>query len=371
MTRALGIVTGSSKNTWVEGLETYRIVGSFSFLGRYRTVDFPVSNMSNSGIDRIQVYVRRKPRSITEHLGTGRQYSINSKRGILKVLFSENQSERDIYNTDMAAFADNVESIQKENCSHVVIAPDFMIYTADYDALLEKHIASNADISILYHTVEDARDAYHNCDIVRLNRQNGVLALDRNRGNETVCNISMDTYIMTKELFLDLIAESRRISSLYTLSDIINVKCSELDIRGIAHKGYFAAITDFKSYYEANMSLIDYQTALTLFDAERPIYTRTNDSCPTTFSETSDVKASVVSNGCLIEGAVENSIIGRGCVIKKGCVIKNSIILPDVYVSEDTMIEHMVIDKHAKIIHAKELIADADAPGYVKRGDTL
>lgn len=371
MARALGIVTGSSKNTWVEGLETYRIVGAFSFLGRYRTVDFPVSNMSNSGIDRIHVYVRRKPRSITEHLGTGRQYSINSKRGNLKVLFSENQSERDIYNTDMAAFADNVESIQKENCSHVVIAPDFMIYTADYDALLEQHIASGADISILYHAVDDARDAYHKCDIVRLNRQHGVLALDRNRGNEAACNISMDTYIMTKELFLDLIAEARSISSLYTLSDIVNVKCAELDIRGIAHEGYFAAITDFKSYYDANMSLINYETAKSLFDAERPIYTRTNDSCPTTFSETSDVKSSVISNGCIIEGVVENSIIGRGCVIKKGTVVKNSIILPDVQISEDTIVENMVVDKHARIIHAKELVADAATPGYVKRSDTL
>lgn len=371
MTRALGIVTGSSKNTWVEGLETYRIVGAFSFLGRYRTVDFPVSNMSNSGIDRIQVYVRRKPRSITEHLGTGRHYSINSKRGKLTVLFSENQSERDIYNTDMAAFYDNVESIQKENCSHVVIAPDFMIYTAKYDELLEQHITSGADISILYHEVEDARDAYHKCDIVRLNRQQGVLELDRNRGNETVCNISMDTYIMTKELFLELIAEARSISSLYTLSDIINVKCTELDIRGIAHTGYFAAITDFRSYYDANMSLIDRATAQSLFDNERPIYTRTNDSCPTTFSETSDVKASVISNGCIIEGTVENSIIGRGCIIKKGTVIRNSIILPDVHIAENTLIENMVVDKHARIIHAKELVALPDTPGYVKRGDTL
>lgn len=371
MAKVLGIVTGSSKNTWVEGLEAYRVVGAFSFLGRYRIIDFPISNMSNSDIDRIHVYIRRKPRSITEHLGTGRHYSINSKRGKLKTLFSENQSERDIYNIDMAAYADNLESIQKEKVSYVVIAPSFMVYTADYNELLEKHISSGADVSVLYHTVEDATNAYHKCDIVHLNRQKGVEALERNKGNVAACNISMETYIMTKELFIELIKEARATSSLYTLSDILGIKCSELDVRGIAHEGFFAAITDFKSYYDANMALINYNVAKTLFKADAPTYTRTNDSCPSTFTETSNVSGSVISNGCIIEGTVENSIIGRGCTIKKGSVIRNSIILPDTFIGEDAHIENFVVDKHANIIHAKELIASSDAPGYVKRGDTL
>ena len=84
-----------------------------------------------------------------------------------------------------------------------------------------------------------------------------------------------------------------------------------------------------------------------------------------------DVKNSVVSNGCLIEGTIENSIIGRGCVIKKGAVIKNSVILPAATISEDVHIENHVVDKHAKVIHAKDLTADPEKPGYIRRGDTL
>ena len=89
MNKAFGIVNFSGNHIWVEGLQPYRPVGAFSFLGRYRVIDFPISNMSNSGIDQIQVYIRRKPRSLTEHLGTGRHYNINSKRGRLHILFSE------------------------------------------------------------------------------------------------------------------------------------------------------------------------------------------------------------------------------------------------------------------------------------------
>ena len=92
MAKAFGIVNSSGNHIWVEGMQDYRPIGAFSFLGRYRVVDFPLSNMSNSGIDRIQVYIRRKPRSMTEHIGTGRHYNINSKRGKVQILFSENQS---------------------------------------------------------------------------------------------------------------------------------------------------------------------------------------------------------------------------------------------------------------------------------------
>ena len=115
MYNAFGIVTSSGRDIWVEGLQDYRPIGSFSFLGRYRVIDFAISNMSNSDIDRIQVYIRRKPRSLVEHLGSGRQYNINSKRGNLQILFSEDGAEHSIYNTDIAMFMENLECIQR-NC---------------------------------------------------------------------------------------------------------------------------------------------------------------------------------------------------------------------------------------------------------------
>ena len=113
MARAFGIVTSSGTHIKVEGLQQYRPIGAFSFLGRYRVIDFPISNMSNSGIDRIQVYVRTKPRSLAEHLGTGRHYNINSKRGKLQLMFAQNSSENDVYNTDIASFYENIEFIER------------------------------------------------------------------------------------------------------------------------------------------------------------------------------------------------------------------------------------------------------------------
>lgn len=371
MSRAFGIVTSSGTHIKVEGMQDYRPIGAFSFLGRYRVIDFPISNMSNSGIDRIQVYVRKKPRSLAEHLGTGRHYNINSKRGKLQLLFSETSSANDFYNTDINAFWENIEIIERMHQPYVVIAPNYMVYTQNFETLLETHIESGADITLLYHKVDNAREAYLNCDVLNLNKQKGVDSIEKNRGNKKERNVFMDTYIMKKELFVELIKEAKKLSSMYTLPQIVNIKCSELDVRGVAHRGYFATITDFKSYFDANLSLIDFKQATDLFDPEWPIYTRTTDSCPTQYFADAEIKNSVVANGCLIEGTVENSVIGRGCEIKKGAVVKNSVVLAHSVIGKDVHIENQVIDKWAQVVHAKEIIAEPDKPGYVKRDDTV
>ena len=144
-----------------------------------------------------------------------------------------------------------------------------------------------------------------------------------------------------------------------------------MDIRGVAHKGFFAPITDFKSFYDANLSLLDLKNAKSLFNESWPIYTRTNDSSPAQYFDTADVKASFISNGCLIEGTVENSVIGRGCVIKPGAVIKDSVVLAGAVIGDNVHIEGHVVDKYAKITRMKELVAEPGNPGYVKRNDIV
>ena len=175
---------------------------------------------------------------------------------------------------------------------------------------------------------------------------------------------------MKKELFIDLVKKAKKLSSLYTLVDILNVMNDELDIRGVSHRGYFASITEFRAYYDANLELIDSKAANSLFHPDWPIYTRTNDSCPTQYFETAEARHSVVSNGCLIEGSIENCVVGRGTVIKKGAVVKNAVLLPGVVIGADAHVENVVVDKNAKILHAKEVVSVGN-PGYIKRNDVL
>ena len=287
------------------------------------------------------------------------------------MVFADSQENKDYYNTDIKAYAENLDRMVKASNTHVVIAPGYMVYTQDFDELLKVHEESGADVTLLYHKVDNAKEAFLSCDCLNLNKQKGVESIQRNNGTTKTRNIFMDTYVMKKEIFLDLVAAAQKASSMYTMKHIINDMCGELDIRGVAHKGYFAPINDLKGYYDANLSLVDQKNVKTLFSDEWPIYTRTSDSCPTQYYETADVKSSFISNGCQIEGRVENSVIGRGCVIKPGAVVKNCVVLADTVIGNDVHIENHVVDRLAKVTRMKEIIADPEKPGYVKRNDTV
>ena len=205
MSSVLGIITSSGNQIRVEGLQDYRPIGAFSFLGRYRVIDFPVSNFSNSGMDRIQVYVGQNPRSLAEHLGNERVYNINPKRGKLQLLFNQDSRVNDIYNTDVAAYMENIKVIERAPQEYVVITPGYMIFKQNFYELLKTHIESGADVTLLYQKVENAKESYRNCSTLELNRQKGVTAIARNpgtakeknsssQGGEGLCNLQPDRY---------------------------------------------------------------------------------------------------------------------------------------------------------------------------------
>lgn len=372
MINALGIVTSSNGRYHVAGLEDYRPIGAFSFLGRYRIIDFPVSNLSNSNIDQIQVYVSQNPRSLAEHLGGGQQYNINSKRGKLQLLFNQDSRVNEIYNTDVAAYMDNIGILERNHMDYVVITPGNMIFKQDYQKLLQAHVDSGADVTLLYHKVSNAKVHYRSTAILQLNRQKGVKSITRNDGTQDNRNIFMDTYVMKRELFIRLIRDAAKTSSIYNLADILNIRGEELDIRGYQHReDYLAAVYDFTSYYQANLELLDFRKASALFSPQWPIYTKTTDSCPVQYVEGSKVTDSMIANGCLVEGTVEHSVIGRGVKIEKGAVVKNCVILGHSVIGKDVYLENQVVDKWAKVLHVGELVAPADRPGYVRREDVL
>ena len=179
MSKAFGIINFAGNDVQVNGMLDYRPIGAFSFLGRYRVIDFPISNMSNSGIDVMQVYVRRKPRSLVEHLGTGRHYNINSKRGKLNILFAETIEENNVYNTDIAAYIENLDCFDEIDSEYVILAPSYMVYTADYNTFLQSHIESGADITLMYHSVDNAKDHFLNCHFSTISTTLHLLSFDK------------------------------------------------------------------------------------------------------------------------------------------------------------------------------------------------
>lgn len=374
MAKAFGIVTSTPRRVKVQGLQDYRSAGAISMFGRYRVIDFPISNLTNSGIDNIQVYIGGKyPRSLVDHLGTGRQYNINSKKGRLQLLYCEEDSRNAVYNTDVANYLANRDYLDRMDEEYVVIIPCYMIFKQDFSVLLQQHIDSGADVTMLYHKVNNARDHFLNCRVMTVDENQRVTSLGGNHANKQMQNIFMDTFIMKRDFFLKLVEKTAEYSSAFSMSQMLESRLgqTELDIRGVQHKGYFAAIADLDAYYQANMELLDQKISKTLFTADWPFYTTTTDACPTKLMEGSSVKHSVIADGSEIGGDVENCVIGRGVKIGKGAFVKNSIILSYSEIGPEAHIENEIVDKWTKIRRTKELVAPAGTTGFVRKSDLL
>lgn len=369
MAKAFGIITSSAEHK-VSGLQDYRSIGAFSFLGRYRTIDFPISNLSNSGIINLQVYISSKPRSMAAHIGTGRHYNINSKRGRIQLLFPTEERVNPIYNTNINMFKENLEYIRRQSQEYVVIVPSCMVFRQNFDTLLQDHAKSGADITTLYHKVHHARSGYETCHTIELDGDK-VTAIRPNLGDEDVRDISMESFIMKKALLIELIEEAISISSMYNLADIINAKLGELNVRAVEHTGYFGPITSLQSYYTANMQLLNPDKASEIFTPEWPIYTRTNDSCPTQFYDEAEVKNSLVSNGCEIRGTIIDSVIGRGVIIEKGAVVKGCYVSAYTTIGANVELENQIVDKYVVIDHENKISAPKDEVGYIRYQDHL
>ena len=291
-------------------------------------------------------------------------------RLVLQLLPPTEEKVNAIYNTNIRAMYENLEYIKRQSQEYVVIAPSCMVFKQDYDALLQGHAASGADITALYHTVHHAKSGYETCHIFDI-ADDKVNAIRRNLGDEDVRAISMESFVMKKSLLIKLIGEARKISSMYNLSDIINAKIGDLEVRAVEHFGYFGPITSLKSYYDANKQLLNPAKAAELFTPDWPIYTRTNDSCPSQYYDEAEVKNSLISNGCEIRGTVEDSVVARGVVIGKGAVVKGCYISAYTTIGENVHIENQVVDKYVKIEHENCICAPAGEVGYIKYMDTL
>ncbi|MEG0359158.1 MAG: glucose-1-phosphate adenylyltransferase subunit GlgD [Anaerorhabdus sp.] len=371
MIDALGIVNFEDSTADIEGLGNYRPVPAISFLGRYRIIDFVLSNMTNSGLSQIQVHIKEKPRSLIEHLGTGLHYNINSKRGKLRLLYGESKVMSDVYNHDIGSFLQNMQYIEESNLPYVIIAPSYMIYSIDFNEVLESHIASKNDITVLYKNVDTAKHEFIGCDTLSMDKEKRVNGIEENRGKYKTRAISLETYVMSRRLFIELINRAANTSALYWFKDILKEVYDELKMVGYPVRGYVACINSLPAYYKASMELRCPDLASELFVDYWPIHTMTNDSPPTRYSIDATVKGSIVSNGCLIEGRVENCVIGRNATIKKGAVIKNCIILPGAFIGEGAKLDTVIVDKSAIVHHVKKLVGTPEAPIYVKRRDRI
>jgi len=373
---ALGIVF-SDVHEWSMGeLTANRTAASIPFGGRYWLIDFVLSNMINSGIHKVGVITKSNYQPLMEHIGSGKDWDLSRKNGGIAILPPYGEDSRTgLYKGRLDALTRTINYIRNSPQEFVVMSDCDMICNINYKNVIDFHIKSGADITAVYneHYV-DKETVLHSM----------LYTVDENTNRITevyvepwyieggTFKISMNTWVMRKDYLLNLIANAIATGKTHFGRDILLAEVNNINIIGYAHNGYCAHINSVKNYFRHNMEMLESDKRDELFyKTGRNFYTKVRDSEPTRYKGNANVKNSLIADGCVIDGSVENSIIFRGAKIGKNAALKNCIIMQDAFIGEESWLEWIITDKSVVITDGKRLIADKEYIMYISRSKRI
>ena len=366
-----GLIYAGEQNINLRELVYLRTVGALPVGGRYRAIDFILSNMVNSGIRNIGVIAQRSYHSLMDHLGSGKEWDLSRKNDGLFILPPFSSSENmGTYRGVVDAIKGVMSYITRSKQQYCILSGSYTIYNRTFDDLVEYHLDNGADITMLYN--EDEADYFrgerYNDVRLHLNDEGRVVDLEINAAASDSRKVGMDTYVMRKDLLEYLVEDCVSRGKYNFVSDLLMGNLSRIKIMGYEHKGYVGRLHSVASYYKINMDFLDRSVQDHLFNGDNQIYTKIKDEVPAKYAKTSNVKNSLVANGCIIEGEVENSILFRGVYVEKGAKIKNSIIMQNSEVYNNSDLEYVILDKSVNIRQGRRLIGDEVFPVIIRKG---
>ncbi|UOE95394.1 glucose-1-phosphate adenylyltransferase subunit GlgD [Alkalihalobacillus sp. LMS39] len=364
METMLGVINLDSEHDFLNELTYFRCGAATPFGGRYRLIDFVLSNMTNANIRDIAVFTRKKYRSLMDHLGTGSSWDLDRKHGGLFILPPDWNDPTDISKGDFQHFHNNRDFFSRSTSQYVLISGSQHICNINYNEALEAHLSSGADITVLYKSMDMLEDEHQHCFKLHMNPLGRVMEITKDHYNH---NVFLGMFILKKSLLLELVDHciARGMSNFF--EDGIIQHLSSLIVYGVPYHGHLAVINSIESYYKHTMSLLNPDVYQSLFFQDQLIFTKVKDEPPAKYLTGSKVKNSLVANGCIIEGEVENCVLFRGVHIKKGASIKNSIIMQRCEIEENVRLDRVIIDKDVHLLADRTLIGAAKQPYVVAK----
>lgn len=363
---AMGLILADHKKIQLGDISRPRALAAVPFGGRYRIIDFMLSNMVNSGINKIGVIALSKYKSLMDHLGTGSSWDLDRKQPGLNLLppyINSVQADRGGNSEDLTGLLDFFRAATHK---YVVVANSNVIFNTRLNDFIREHEESGADMSVLYN--RDSTRYGSPSLILNLNRQ-GLLKdmmLDPPKPNSIRCSLGL--LIIDRELLIDLISEGvARGEYDFSVENLLKLY-PQYKIKGFEYKGLVLRINNVPTYFASTMRLLEDDVRRDLYRSEWPIYTKVKDEAPALYSEGNVIENSLVSDGCLIAGTVLDSMLFRGVTVSRKSKIKSCIIMQDVYVSEGVELENVILDKNCVIRPGIKLVGQQDYPVVIGKG---
>ena len=369
-----GLIFSNIHNSSMPELTSVRTMASVPYGCRYRLIDFPLSNMVNSGISKIGIITHNNYQSLMDHIGTGKDWDLARRSGGIRILppfiASYNSANGGkLYTTRLEALMGVTSFISKCTEEYIVLSDCDGICTIDLNEVLADHIKKNADITIVTRPVSEKKDIPSDgATEIKCDENGFATEVSAYIEHDRPANISTNIMIANRLFLLNAVNDASAHGYSHFYKDIIARRVKSARINCYQYDGIYLQITSLESYFRCSMQLLNPEVRHGLFVEENPIYTKLRNSAPTVYAEGSQVKNSYVADGCVIEGTVENSIIFRGVHIGKGTVVKNSILLQDTYTGDNVNLNCVITDKNVVIRNNRVLSGHESMPFFISKG---
>ncbi len=368
---AVGLIFSNIHDTSIPELTRRRTIGSVPFGGRYRLIDFTVSSMVNSGITKIGVVTHNNYQSLIDHLGNGKDWDLARRSGGLKILppfisSHDNAAANKFYTSRLEALMGTVSFLSRCREDYIVMSDCDVICKIDLNDVIEKHAETSADITFVT-KVGELTGVGMDETLVQLKADESGrvtdVTLDKLDG---VSELYINIMVMKRQYLLDVIENAIAHGHHSFLHDIIMHNVDKAKYMVYRYDGFYAHIGSMASYFACSMKLLEADARERLFGIKnRPVLTKVRNSAPTRYCNGAKVTNSVIAEGCVIEGTVENSILFRGVRVGKGTVVRNSILMQDTYVGDDASLNCVISDKNVMIKDKRRLSGHETMPFYI------
>ncbi len=370
MNRALGIIVTGGNNDKLKELSNKRSVSAIPYGGRYRAIDFVLSNMINSGINKVGIVTQYSYRSLMDHLGSGKEWDLDRRTDGL-FLFPPYLSGEGSgwYKGSADGMYHNLSFLKRSKEEYVIISTGNCIYKTNFDHLFESHEATGADISICCRDMSDLDpEELKHFGIVQLDDNKRIIEMQEKPLNPNGTIASMGIYCIRRTLLMELLEESASKGLYDFVRDILIRNLEKLNINACIFDGYWRSLSSIPMFYRTNMELLNPEVRKELFIDNGRVFTKVKDETPAKYNDEAEVKNSIVADGCIIEGTVINSVLFRGVTVAKGAVIKDSIVMQETKVYENAKLTNVILDKEVIINSGRELKGEENYPFVVGKG---
>ncbi len=374
---AAGLIFSNIHDQSTPELTRVRTMASVPFGGRYRLIDFALSNMVNSGITKVGLITHYNYQSLLDHIGTGKDWDLARRSGGIKILppyitAYDNAAGKPLYASRLEALMGARDFIKRctEDC--FVLSDCDIICNIDLDAVIEAHAKSGADVTYVTKRVDvTGMDIAENVGVITADAEGNVTDFVMTKPQGKV-NLYTNIMVVSRGYMMSILADAAAHGYTSMFRDIISHSVGKANYRIYEYDGWYAYIGSLESYFACSMQLLTDEARKGLFYVKnRPILTKVRNSAPTKYNEGASVKNSLIADGCIIEGTVENSILFRGVKVGKGTVVKNSILMQDTYTGSDVSLNCVITDKNVMIRDGRTLSGHETMPFFIGKNGSV